>query len=183
MLRQTAACLEFMLNQVPILLAEDDRNDVFLIQRAFALAEIPNPLMVVNNGCEAIEYLAGRGIFAERMKYPIPGLLLLDLKMPWMDGFDVLSWLRRQRHFTTLPVVILTSSKLQAALDQSTERALYDFRPKPQKIEELVSLLADIRNRWLNEQFNSFAALLGMPTVKKLKHTSDPHPGNSSSEQ
>ncbi len=150
------------------------------MQRAFALAEIPNP---VNNGCEAVDYLAGRGIFAERGKYPIPGLLLLDLKIPWMDGFDVLTWLRRQRQFTALPVVILTSSKLQASIDQSTEMGVYDFRPKPQKIEELVILLADIRNRWLNEQFNSFDTLLGMPGVKKLKDASDGHSENSFSEQ
>jgi len=60
-----------------------------------------------------VEYLAGKGGYADREKFPLPGLMLLDLKMPWMDGFDVLSWLRRQPEFEALPVVLLTSSKLQ----------------------------------------------------------------------
>jgi DNA-binding response OmpR family regulator len=90
-------------------------------------------------------------------------LLLLDLKLPWMDGFDVLSWLRRQREFETLPVVILTSSRLQADIDQSKLMGVYDYRVKPQDIEELVNLLTDIRKRWLEKQFENCRGLLGIP--------------------
>jgi CheY-like chemotaxis protein len=151
-----------MLDQVPILLAEDNRNDVSLMRHAFALAAIPNPLFVVNNGREAVDYLSGRGVYAERRKYPLPELLLLDLKMPWMDGFDVLSWLRRQRQFVTLPVVILTSSKLRTDVDQSRRMGVYDYRAKPHELKELAELLADIRKRWLDEQFNRLDGLLGM---------------------
>jgi len=152
-----------MLDQIPILLAEDNRNDVFLMRRAFVLAAIPNPLFVVNDGRDAIDYLAGRGVYAERGRYPLPGLLLLDLKMPWMDGFDVLGWLRRQRQFETLPVVILTSSRLQADVDQSRSLGVYDYRVKPHDIADLVSLLADIRKRWLDKPFSQLAGLIDMP--------------------
>ena len=143
-----------MLNNVPILLAEDDENDVFLMGRAFDRAGIPNPLFVVHNGQEAIDYMAGKGNYAQRDKYPMPGLLLLDLKMPWMDGFDVLAWLRGQPQFNTLPVVVLTSSKLQADIDRSRDLGVYDYRVKPHTFEDLVRLLDDVRKCWLDEAFN-----------------------------
>ncbi len=143
-----------MLNDVPILLAEDDENDIFLMRRAFERAGIPNPLLAVHNGQEAIDYLAGTGTYANRTQYPLPGLLLLDLKMPWMDGFDVLTWLRTQAHFNTLPVVVLTSSKLQSDIDKSREMGVYDYRVKPHEFDDLVRLLDDVRKCWLDERFN-----------------------------
>jgi CheY-like chemotaxis protein len=145
-----------MLDQVPILLAEDDENDIFLMGRAFDRAGIPNPLQVVHNGQEAIDYLSGIGTFSNRDKFPLPGLIMLDLKMPWMDGFDVLKWLRTQRQFDTLPVVVLTSSKLQADIDKSRDMGVYDYRVKPQVFEEFVQLLKDVRSCWLDERFNRF---------------------------
>src|SRR2546423_5483929 len=124
-----------MLDHAPILLAEDDKNDIFLMGRAFDRAGIPNPLFVVHNGKEAVDYLSGAGDYANREKFPLPGLVLMDLKMPWMDGFDVLAWLRDQRQFDTLPVVVLTSSKLQSDIDKSRELGAYDYRVKPQRFD------------------------------------------------
>src|SRR5215831_9692525 len=103
-----------MLDKVTILLAEDDKNDIFLMRRAFENAGFLNPLVVVNNGEEAVQYLQGEGQYAQRDRFPLPGLLLLDLKMPLMDGFDVLAWLRAHPQFNSLPVVVLTSSKLDS---------------------------------------------------------------------
>src|SRR5512137_241283 len=99
--------MDTMLNDIAILLAEDDENDIFLMGRAFDRAGIPNPLFVVHNGQEAIDYLAGNGAYGRRDRFPLPGLILLDLKMPWMDGFDVLKWLRARPQFDELPVVVL----------------------------------------------------------------------------
>jgi CheY-like chemotaxis protein len=147
-----------MLNDVPILLAEDDENDILLMRRAFARANIPNPLFVVHNGQEAIDYLSGAGNFADRASFPPPGMLLLDLKMPGKDGFDVLAWLRTQRQFDTLPVVVLTSSKVQPDIDRSRQLGVYDYRVKPHKFEDLVPLLDDVRKCWLDEQFNRHSA-------------------------
>ncbi len=147
-----------MLNDVPILLAEDDENDIFLMGRAFERAGIPNPLVTVRNGQEAIDYLAGKGRYAQRDKYPLPGVLLLDLKMPWMDGFDVLNWMRTQPQFNALPVVVLTSSKVQADIDKTREMGVYDYRVKPHGFEDLVRLLDDVRQCWLDEKFNRYCA-------------------------
>lgn len=147
-----------MLTDVAILLAEDDENDIFLMGRAFDRAGIPNPLFVVRNGQEAVDYLKGKGIYEQRDKYPLPGLLLLDLKMPWMDGFDVLKWLRTQHQFDTLPVVVLTSSKLQEDVDKSRQLGVYDYRVKPHGFQDLVQLLDDVRKCWLDERYNHFCA-------------------------
>ncbi len=136
-----------MLDHVPILLAEDDKNDVFLMKRAFDKAGIGNPLYLVNDGQEVVDYMEGTGKFSDRNKYPIPGLLLLDLKMPLMDGFDVLAWLRTHSQFDTLPVVVLTTSN--------------DYRIKPGAFEDLVRLLDDVRKCWLDERYNRFAGKAG----------------------
>jgi CheY-like chemotaxis protein len=147
-----------MLDKVPILLAEDDNNDVFLMRRAFQNAGFLNPLIVVQNGKEAVQYLQGEGSYAQRDEFPLPGLLLLDLKMPLMDGFDVLAWLRERPQFNSLPVVVLTSSKLDSDVTKSREMGVYDYRVKPHRFEDLVRMLDDVRKCWLDERFNLFRA-------------------------
>src|SRR4051812_11879369 len=114
-----------MLNDAPILLAEDDENDVFMMGRAFDRAAIPNPLFVVRNGQHVIDYLNGSEEYANREQFPLPGLVLLDLKMPWMDGFDVLKWVRARSQFDALPIVVLTSSKLQSDIDKSRQFGVF----------------------------------------------------------
>jgi CheY-like chemotaxis protein len=162
-----------MLNEVPILLAEDDENDIFLMGRAFDRAGIPNPLSVVRNGQEAIDYLSGTGGYADRSKCPLPHLMLLDLKMPWMDGFDVLKWLRTHPEFDTLPVVVLTSSKLQADVDKSRQLGVYDYRVKPQSFEDLVRLLDDVRKCWLDERYSKRTP---RPAAAEQKPAAQPAP-------
>ncbi len=147
-----------MLDHVPILLAEDDTNDIFLMRRAFDSSGFQNPLFVVRNGQEVVDYLEGKGQFSQREKHPLPGLLLLDLKMPLMDGFDVLAWLRAHPQFDTLPVVVLTASKLEDDIHKSRELGVHDYRVKPHAFEDLVRLLDDVRKCWLDERFNRFAA-------------------------
>ena len=147
-----------MLNNIPILLAEDDKNDIYLMRRAFDSAGYINPLFVVHNGQEVLDYLEGSGQFSQRDKYPMPGLLLLDLKMPLMDGYDVLAWLREHREFASLPVVILTASKLEEDVLKTRELGIYDYRVKPHAFEDLVRLLDDVRKCWLDERFNRFTA-------------------------
>lgn len=146
-----------MLNDVTILLAEDDENDIFLMRRAFDRTDIPNPLQLVRNGQEAIDYLSGAGRFADRAAFPLPGLMLLDLKMPWLDGFDVLKWVRARPHLASLPVVVLTSSRLQADVDKCRQFGVHDYRVKPHVFEDLVKMLKDVRHCWLEERFNPYA--------------------------
>src|SRR5438128_10999889 len=77
-----------------ILLVEDDEGDILLLRRAFRNARIANPLIEVRDGQAAIQYLSGDGDFAERTRYPLPFLILLDLRMPKLSGFEVLAWIR-----------------------------------------------------------------------------------------
>ena len=99
-----------MADQAIILLVEDREDDIILIQKAFEKGAISNPLQIVRDGEEAIHYLGGEGPYSNRAEYPLPDLILLDLKMPKVDGFELVRWIRRQPGFATIPVVVLTSS-------------------------------------------------------------------------
>src|SRR6185312_5104029 len=99
-----------MAEHAVILLVEDEEDYVLLIRRAFAQAKIPNPLQVVWNGEEAIWYLNGVGKYSNRAEYPLPDLILLDVKMPRVNGFEVLKWIRQQPGLAALRVLMLTSS-------------------------------------------------------------------------
>src|SRR5215213_4835322 len=93
-----------------VLIAEDDPSDVFFLKRAFGLAGVPAVLTFVRDGQEALHYLDGESRYADRKAFPLPDLMLLDLKMPRLDGFDVLNWLRQQPGLKRLLVTVLTSS-------------------------------------------------------------------------
>jgi CheY-like chemotaxis protein len=93
-----------------ILLAEDNEDDTLLIKRSFARSGVRHKIHSINSGMEAISYLQGELPFDDRQKYPIPDLILLDIKMPAVDGFDVLRWIRQRPEFARLRVVMLTSS-------------------------------------------------------------------------
>lgn len=134
-----------MKNRVPVLLADDDENDLLLIQRAFARAGIPNPLRVVRDGQEAIWYLNGEGNYADRKKSPWPGLLLLDLKMPRMDGFDVLQWLQEPQHRKGLRVVVLSSSNEKSDVERAMELGADAYRVKTPSFDDLVWLQEELR--------------------------------------
>lgn len=97
-----------MNSQSIFLLVEDNEDDVFFMERAFQQAGIHNPVHVVRNGEEAIDYLSGQNGFSDRLVHPLPDLIFLDLKMPGVNGFEVLKWMRAQS--LNIPVAILTSS-------------------------------------------------------------------------
>src|SRR5258706_11064320 len=99
-----------MITKHCILLAEDDRDEVFLLRRAFRQAGLPHDIFEVRDGAATIEYLKGTPPFNDRARYPLPQLLLLDLKMPKVNGFEVLAWLETQAEFGSLPAVVLSSS-------------------------------------------------------------------------
>src|SRR3954469_23104638 len=93
-----------------ILLVEDNDDDVFAMQRALRKAQITHPVHVVSDGQKAIDYLSGSGTYTDRSNYPLPSLVFLDLKLPYVGGFEVLTWLRAQPDLRHLAVVVLTSS-------------------------------------------------------------------------
>src|SRR5687768_9107081 len=96
------------LNQT-ILLVEDDANDVFFMKRAMKLAGVVNPVQVASDGRQAIHYLGGTGEYSDRTKFPLPGLVLLDLKLPHVMGLDVLKWIRAQPELKMVVVLVFTS--------------------------------------------------------------------------
>ena len=138
-----------MPNQAVILLAEDREDDVVLIRRSLKNAFINNPLQVVRDGEEAIEYMSGEGRYANRAEFPLPALLLLDLKMPRKDGFEVLKWIRQQPGLSTLPVVVLTSSDDMHDVNAAYTAGANSFLVKPTEFEDFKEMTMFLSNYWL----------------------------------
>jgi CheY-like chemotaxis protein len=127
-----------------ILLAEDDANDVFFMRRAVQKAAIEFPLQVVTDGQQAVDYLGGQGPFSDREQFPLPSIILLDLKMPFLDGFEVLSWIRSQISLQNIPVVILTSSAEERDRRKAAElgaKAYFVKPPKPETLKEVMQFV------------------------------------------
>jgi len=135
---------------MPVLLAEDEAPDVYLMERAFRLAEVPNALMSVPNGQEAIWYLEGEGPYTDRSEHPEPCLMLLDLKMPLVDGFEVLKWIGEQKKLRDrLPVIVLSSSDHEVDVRKAFELGAHEYLVKPSEFEKLVAMVRDLKQGWL----------------------------------
>jgi CheY-like chemotaxis protein len=132
-----------------ILVAEDDENDVFFLRRALKRLGLPNELIVVEDGQQLVDYLSANGIYADRNAYPLPGLLLLDLKMPRKGGFEVLAWLNSRADLAELPVVILSSSAQESDIKKARELGADGYQVKPQNSEDLVEIVRQLHARWL----------------------------------
>jgi CheY-like chemotaxis protein len=120
------------------LLVEDNEDDAFFMQRAFEEAGLTNPLHIVSNGEEAIAYIAGRNGFSDRIKFPLPNLVFLDLKMPGMDGFDVLVWIRQEGKLQ-VPVAVLTSSPEEIDRKRARELGADCYLLKPPTTSMILS--------------------------------------------
>jgi CheY-like chemotaxis protein len=129
------------MNASSILLVEDDVNDVFFFGRALKKAGVTIPLQVARDGREAMAYLSGTGEFADREKYPLPCLIVLDLNMPGKNGFEVLGCLRQTPSLNTLPVVILTSSQAEKDIERARELGARDYYVKPNEPGRLFDLV------------------------------------------
>jgi CheY-like chemotaxis protein len=137
----------------PVLLAEDNLEDVFLIQKALHATKTRNPLQVVHNGHAAIEYLAGEGQYADRKAYPFPALFLLDLKMPIKDGLDVLRWLAEHREVPLkLPVVVLSSAEMPEETQKAYAMNIQACIVKPFGFAELRERIRILKEYWLDEE-------------------------------
>jgi CheY-like chemotaxis protein len=138
----------------PVLYAEDDENDAFLMRHAFNQAKIINPLLVVSDGNAAIEYLLGKGGYSERKQHPLPCLVLLDLKMRGRSGLDVLKWKQDEPSLSTLPVLMLTSSSQERDIREAYELGANGYLLKPNTPDEMVSLAKAIKDFWLNRNLS-----------------------------
>ena len=132
-----------------ILLAEDDVNDALLVERALSRAGIHNPIMIVRDGQEAIDYLEGKGPFADRKNFPLPTLALLDIKMPKKNGLEVLEWVRHNGGgLKLLPVIIMSSSSIQEDIDRAYQLGVNAYLVKPTAFDELVETLKTTTDFW-----------------------------------
>jgi CheY-like chemotaxis protein len=132
-----------------VLLVEDDPNDVILVRRALRKASVANPLQVIEDGEDAVSYLAGRPPFADRGAHPVPVLVLLDLKLPRRSGHEVLEWLRAQPGLRRLPVVVLTSSRDSTDVDRAYDLGANSYLVKPVGFDELLEMLRALGLYWL----------------------------------
>ena len=138
-----------MIQQPVILLAEDLEDDILLIQRAFRSAGIHNPFQVVRDGEQAIDYLKGQGAYANRSEFPLPSLFLLDLKMPKVDGFEVLLWMQTQPHLAGLTVIVLTSSDQLRDVNRAYQLGAKSFLVKPLEFQHYKDLSILLDKYWL----------------------------------
>jgi CheY-like chemotaxis protein len=132
-----------------VLVAEDDENDVFFLERAFRQAQVINPIFRVRDGEDAISYLRGDDGYVDREKHPLPQLMLLDLKMPRKNGFEVIAWVREQPGLKRLPIVVLTSSKEDPDINRAYELGANTYLVKPVKFEGLVDMMRALNLYWL----------------------------------
>ena len=132
-----------------VLLVEDSPDDAFLIQRAFRKANLLNPVVTVDDGEKAVAYLAGRGVYADRAKFPLPVLILLDLKLPRKSGHEVLQWLKSQQPLRRLPVVVLTSSNETADINKAYDLGANSYLVKPVGFDDLFEMVKTLQPYWL----------------------------------
>ena len=133
-----------------ILLAEDDPDHVLLVERAFVSVRLQNPVQVVADGVEAVAYLNGDGQYSDREAFPVPSLLLLDLKMPNKDGFEVLEWIRDHPAIgAVLRVVVLTTSDRIYDVNRAYQLGAHSFLTKPLDVRDFVQLGPALKGSWI----------------------------------
>lgn len=131
-----------------ILLVEDDRDDVFIFQRTLKAAGIANPVVVVNTGQDAVDYLSHQGKYADPEKYPLPFVIFLDLKLPYLDGFEVLSWIRAQPHLRSIIVVVLSGSDETRDHQKAYALGARTYLVKPPQVKDIELFIESMASYW-----------------------------------
>ncbi len=134
----------------PILLVEDNEDDVFFMQRAIKACGITRPVKVAKHGQAAIDYLAGAGEFGDRNAHPLPFIVFLDLKMPQKSGLEVLEWIRQQPALKPILVLILTSSREDSDVQKAYGLGVNSFLVKPPNGGQLTELVKLVKSYWLD---------------------------------
>lgn len=132
-----------------VLLVEDNDDDVFAMQRACQRTGIPHSLHIVSNGEEAVGYLAGTGIYADRTGHPLPDLIFLDITLPRRSGHEVLEWIRAQPSFKALPVVMLSGSEQMSDVNRAYELGVTSYLRKIASPAEFGQAVRVILKYWL----------------------------------
>jgi len=137
-----------------VLYVEDEETDVILLQHVFRRAGIENDLRTVKDGKAAKDYLAGKDEYSDRRAHPLPGLMLLDLNLPYWSGFEVLEWIRQQAQFRRLPVVVFTSSSRPDDIARAYDAGANGYLVKPNSLADLMTQVRAVRDFWF--RYNRF---------------------------
>jgi DNA-binding response OmpR family regulator len=133
-----------------ILLVEDEDSDVEIFMMAAKEVRFSNPIQVVKDGQQAMDYFSGTGKYSNRERFPLPALVLLDLKLPYRMGMVVLHWLRTQSKFKSTIVIVFTSSESKSDISKAYEEGANAYLVKPPTLEGLGYLIRNLKNFWLN---------------------------------
>ena len=146
-----------MLHEVEILLVEDNMSDAELTIRALNKAKIANNILHLKDGAEALDYLFGKGVYAERDLTKVPRVILLDIKMPKVDGIEVLRQLKANEHTKVIPVVIMTSSAEEKDIISSYQLGVNSYVVKPVGFEDFAKAVGELGLYWmlLNKSINN----------------------------
>jgi CheY-like chemotaxis protein len=137
-------------SRLQILLVDDDSNDIKLIERAFSKAGVTRRLTVLKDGQEALDYLAGTGPFANRTQAQLPNTMLLDLKMPRVNGFEVIKWTKNDPRFRRLPIAVFSSSDEPNDVNRAYDLGANCYMIKPTSLPELQDAIAGFVKFWTN---------------------------------
>ena len=135
-------------SDITILIAEDDPNDVMLLELAIRKNGIDNPVHVVRDGEEAIEYLEGHGKYANRKQYPLPTVIISDVKMPRRNGLEVVEWVRQHPQCCIIPIVMLSGSRIEHDVISAYKLGANTYFTKPSTLDELTELIGLAYRYW-----------------------------------
>ena len=133
---------------IVILIADDDPEDRMLVKEALEESELTNKMEFVENGQELVDYLKSHGKYADKEKYPTPGLILLDLNMPKKDGREALKEIKADAHLRAIPVVVLTTSKAEEDILKTYDLGVSSFITKPVTFSALVDVMKTVTKYW-----------------------------------
>lgn len=133
---------------VTVLIAEDDDNDALLIQRAFKENGLPRPPHIVGDGSEAIAYMHGDGIYADRVAHPFPNVVILDLKMPRVSGFEVLEWLNQNPDYRVIPTIVWSNSADRRDVKHAFCLGAHGYLCKPSDYNEFEAMVGRLLAFW-----------------------------------
>ncbi len=131
-----------------ILIAEDSEDDAFFLERAFRKIGLKNPVQILTDGAEVLDYLKGQGNYENRAEYPFPSVMFIDLKMPRVNGFEVLQWLMDHPDCKVIPTMVFSSSEQPEDVERSYQLGANAYFVKPNTAEQLADLLRCACDFW-----------------------------------
>src|SRR5580765_18252 len=160
-------------NRSLVLICEDSREDTFLLRHAFVKAGLSHRLVDVRNGQQAINYLSGIGLYTDRQQHPLPNLVLIDLKMPLLDGFEVLAWIQTRPELQSIPVIVVSGSNQPTDIEAARKLGARDYLVKPKDWYELVKFARLLHDRYLAASVGTQSA---QPEATLKSRTGFPRP-------